>query len=103
MNTISIGAAERPLADADPTWIRHQFNESLRRGGLPCVRVVIQTSKLNLALQTQNCSTGRRGSRPPNGNEREVLDLWNMEGLNNVPFPERAVVDFVARVKRLIH
>jgi len=103
VNTISVGAAERSLADADPTWVRHQFNESLRKGGLPCVRVVIQTSKLNLVLQTRNCSAGGGGSRPPNGHEHEVLNLWNMDGLNNVPFSEKGVVDFVARVKRLIH
>jgi hypothetical protein len=46
---------------------------------------------------------GGSGSRPPNGHEHEVLDLRNMEGLNNVPFSERTVVDFVARMKRLIH
>jgi hypothetical protein len=102
VNTISVGAAERPLTDADPAWIRQQFNESLRKGGLPCVRVVVQTSNLNLVLQIRNCSAGGVGSRPPNGHEHEVLNLWSMEGLNNVPFSERAVVDFVARVKRLI-
>src|SRR6266404_3146788 len=75
VNTIGVGAAERPLADADPAWIRQQLNESLRKGGLPCVRVVVPTSNLNLVLQTRNCSPGSGGSRPPNGHEHEVLNL----------------------------
>ena len=60
MNTISIGGAERPLGDADPAWVRHQFEESARRGGLPCVHVAIHTSRENVVLQTPNCSGRRR-------------------------------------------
>ncbi len=66
------------------------------------MRVVIQTADLNIVLQTPNCGIGGGGGRPPNAHERKILDLWNMEGLNNVAFTVRAVVDFTERVRHLI-
>src|SRR5437016_4876000 len=103
VNTISIGGTERSLGDADAGWVRHQFSESLRKGRLPCVRIAIHTTRANVTLQTRNCSASGGGNRQPNADEKANFDLWNMEGLNSVPFTERAVADLVARVKRLIH
>ena len=103
MNTIAIGGAERPLGDADPTWIRHQFEEATRRCSLPCVRVAINTSQENIALQTPSCPTAGGGGRSPNSSEAEILRLWHIEGLSSLQFTARQVIDFVDRVKRLIH
>jgi len=103
MNTINVGGAERPLRDANAAWIDHQFAESARSGRLPCVRVAISTSGLNIVLQTPTCASGGIGGRSPNGDERKVLDLWNMEGLSSPAFTPRAVADFVERVRHLIH
>lgn len=102
MNTIAVGTAERPLSDADAGWVDRQFAESARYGRVPCVRVAINTSGLNLILQTPTCASGGGGGRSPNADELKVLDLWNMEGLNAAGFGPRAVIDFVHRVKHLI-
>ena len=69
---------------------------------MPCVRVVVHTTDLNMVLQTSNCGTGGGGGRPPNAHERKILDLWNMEGLSNAGFTVSAVVDFAERVRHLI-
>jgi hypothetical protein len=103
MNTITVGAAECPLRDANAAWIDRQFAESARSGRVPCVRVAIDTSGLNMVLQTPTCGSGGVGGRPPNVDERKVLDLWSIEGLNSPSFTPRAVADFVERVKHLIN
>lgn len=103
MNTISIGGAHRPLADADSSWIQRQFSDAARNGGgLPCVHVSIQTSTLHMSLSTPTCPASGGGGRRPTAGEAEILNLWTMEGLTHVPFTPREVVDFVDRVKRLV-
>jgi hypothetical protein len=101
MNSITIGSAERSLADADTAWIKHAFDNHARVG-IPCVRVVIHSTDMNVVLQTVNCSRGGGGGRRPNVHELKVLELWGMEGLNDPHYTIRGVVDFVERVKRLI-
>lgn len=101
MITIRIGQETRSDADASESWINEQINRRRADGQNVCVEVSINTGGLNLRLTTAACGGGG-GGRPPNGNERAVIDLWNRRGLNTNDFTGGSLVAFLKQLRSLL-
>lgn len=102
MSTISIGGAERELAQVDPQWITQQIAGRRGDGQNVCIIVRIRTANLNITLSTPECGGGGGRGRPPTHHERAVLDLWSELGLNEHMFAPGAAVAFVQRVRQFL-
>lgn len=100
MISVRIGDETRDLSDASESWINQQINRRRADGQNICVAVTINTSGLNLHLATPGCGSGAGGSRPPNANEAEVIDLWNKRGLNDSGFTGGALIAFLKQLER---
>lgn len=85
MITIRIGQETRSDADASESWINEQINRRRADRQNVCVEVC-----------------GGVGGRPPNGKEREVLDLWNRRGLNANDFTGGSLVAFLKQLRSLL-
>lgn len=97
--SVKIGNEERALADAHPSWINQQINRRRDDGESVCVIVRIQTDRLNLILQTPTCGASGGGGRPPNADERRVLDLWDKHRLNRSDFKGGNLVAFLRQLE----
>lgn len=102
MSTIRIGNDERPLESADMHWITQQIQARRSDGRTVCVKVIIRTRDLDLALATPTCGGGGGGGRPPTQREKAVIDLWNELGLNSLGYEPGKVVAFVQRVRKFL-
>ncbi len=100
MITVRIAEEERQLDAADEQWINQQINRRRADGQTVCVRVTVHKDDLDVVLSTPNCASGG-GGRPPRPREREVLDLWNQRGLNDINFTGGSLVAFLKQLKRL--
>lgn len=100
MITVRIAEEERQLDAADEQWINQQINRRRADGQTVCVRVTVHKDDLDVVLSTPNCASGG-GGRPPRPREREVLDLWNQRGLNDINFTGGNLVAFLKQLKRL--
>jgi len=100
MVTIRIGDETRNLSDASESWINQQINRRRDDGQNICIEVSISSGGLNLRLATPGCGSGGGGGRPPNANEREVLDLWSKRGLNSRDFTGGSLIAFLKQLQR---
>lgn len=100
MITIKIGESERPLADAEPSWVNQQINRRREDGVSVCVRVTIRTQTLNIVLATPGCAGGG-GGRPPTRDEQAILDLWQERGLSRPEFTGGNLIAFLRQLERL--
>lgn len=101
MITVTIAGESRENSNASESWITQSIVRR-RRDNVPvCVKVSINLTGLNMLLSTPECTSGGGGGRAPNQNEREVFDLWNSLGLNNLDFPPGAVVAFLKRFRHI--
>lgn len=98
MVRVQIGENERKLDEASPQWINEQINRRRADGNPICVRVLIDTPSVNLALATADCPGGGGGSRPPNGQEKEVLDVWEKLHLNSSDFTGGNLIAFLRQL-----
>ena len=101
MINIKIGNEERELEDAEESWINQQINRRRAAGESVCVRVRIKEDHLDLVLQTPTCSSSGSGGRPPTEQEREIFDLWNKLGLNDVNFTGGNLIAFLKQLMQL--
>ena len=102
MSTIRIGTDERELRDADPQWITQEIQGRRKDGLRVCVVVQIRTADISMTLATPGCGGTGGAGRPPNRHEREVFELWEELGLDELRFEPGKVVAFVKRVIRLL-
>lgn len=99
--TISIGGAERPLADATPNWLNEQLGSRHDAGGSTCVRVSIHDTDAHVALATRACGGNGGGGRPPNPKELRILQLWDSHHLGDSTYPRGQLVAFVQELRRI--
>lgn len=102
MTSVTIGGDERSLDDASAGWITQQIERRRRDGIAVCVVVCVKTTDLNMYLATPECGQHVGGGRPPNANERDILELWQKHGLNDTGFAPGQVVAFLTRLKHLL-
>lgn len=100
MIRIRIGDEERELASADEHWINQQINRRRADGQSVCVRITVHEGDLDMVLTTPTCGTSGGGGRPPRPREKEVFELWNQRGLNDVNFTGGNLVAFLKQIKR---
>lgn len=98
MIKVRIGESERELSDATPQWINEQIDRRRKDGVSVCVRVLINTGSMNLALSTPTCGGGGGGGRPPNPEEQQFLSLWEKLHLNTLDFSSGNLVAFLKQV-----
>lgn len=96
---VRIGEETRDLAAASETWIRDQLQRRRQDGVAVCLQVIINAGSLNMVLATAGCH-GAGGGRPPNEQERGILDLWAKRGLSD---PEFSVGNVIAFLRQLNH
>lgn len=99
--TISIGGAERPIADATPSWINEQLGSRSDRGGNTCVRIAVHDGDVDIALTTRACGASPGGGRQPNPKEARILELWNQHHLSDAEYPRGQLIAFVQDFRRL--
>ena len=78
MIRVVIGSDERSgdsPNDIPERWVTDQVNRR-KSDGNPCVRVLIQTSTINLNLIAGGCSGGGGSGRPLSGVQSAIVDLW---------------------------
>jgi hypothetical protein len=102
MINVVIGATERPVEQADQSWINEQINRRRNGGDSVCVRVRIEQNDLNMVLSTPNCGGGSGGGRAPTERERRIFDLWEQRGLNRPHFTGGEVIAFLRQLDRLV-
>lgn len=98
MIKVRIGESERELSNATPQWINEQIDRRRKDGVSVCVRVLINTGSMNLALSTPSCGGGGGGGRPPNPEERQFLSLWEKLHLNTPDFSGGNLVAFLKQI-----
>lgn len=99
MIRVFIGNSEREINDATPQWINEQINRRRADGVQFCVRVLIDTNPINLALTTPGCSSGGGGGgRQPNSQENELLALWEKFHLKTSDFTGGNLVAFLKQI-----
>lgn len=101
MIRVQIGSDERVDDAATEEWINQQLGRRRDAGEPVCVRVLINTSSLNIALATVGCAGGG-GGRPPHPEEREIIELWRKRGLSEPEFHGGNLVAFVKQARRLL-
>lgn len=99
MVTVRIGSETRAIEDAHPSWINEQITRRQRDGSQTCVEVVINLGGINLRLATPACGGGG-GGRPPNSNERELVNEWNQRGFSSGQFSGGDLVAFLRHVRK---
>ena len=102
MITIKIGAIERNLENADPSWINQQINGLRRDGHTVCVIVKIQEGPIHMTLATPACTVAGGGGRPPNTLEQRIFDLWRKHHLDQLDITGGFVVSFLSELKRVV-
>lgn len=98
MIRVQIGENERKLDEASPQWINEQINRRRADGNPVCVRVLIDTGAVNLALATGDCPGGGGGGRPPNDQEKEILQTWEKLHLNSSDFTGGNLIAFLRQL-----
>lgn len=96
MIKVRIGESERELSNATPQWINEQIDRRRKDGVSVCVRVIINTGSMNLALSTPTCGGG--GGRLPNPEEQQFLSLWEKLHLNTPDFSSGNLVAFLKQI-----
>lgn len=102
MITVKIGALERSLENADPSWINQQVNGLKRDGHTICVLVKINEGPIQMTLATPTCAVGGGGGRPPNALEQRIFDLWRKHHLDQIDITGGFVVSFLNELKRVM-
>lgn len=101
MITVKIGALERSLENADPSWINQQVNGLKHDGHTICVLIKINEGPVQMTLATQDCAVGGGRGRPPNALEQRILDLWRKHHLDQTDITGGFVVSFLNELKRV--
>lgn len=96
---LAIGSSgDYNLKDVGSSWINGQIN-SRKKDGVPvCVRVLIKTDSVNIALATTDCPCSQGSGRIPNSQERAILELWTKLHLNNANFSAGNLIAFLKQV-----
>ncbi len=99
--TISIGGAQRQIADATPSWVNEQLGSRTEGGGNTCVRVTVSDVDVDVALATRACGNGGGGGRAPNPKELRILELWHHHHLGDPEYPRGQLNAFLNDLRRL--
>jgi hypothetical protein len=99
MILVQIGNEERRYDQADAQWITQQITRRRADGLIPCVRVTINASGLNLTLATPGCPSGGAGGRLPTQREKAIFELWQERGLNNSDFAPGSIISFLQQMR----
>jgi hypothetical protein len=102
MVTVTIGAVEATIDQADQGWINQQINRRREDGANVCVRVRIEEPDVSLMLSTPTCGSGAGGSRALTTRESRIVELWRDRGLTERTFASGSVVAFLQQLKRLL-
>jgi hypothetical protein len=103
MITITVGTESRRFEDFTEQWITQQIQRRREDGAASCVTVTIDQPPLNLVLRTPGCNSFGNGSGPgraPSPQEKQVFDLWDRLGLNDVRFSGGNVIAFLKQLRR---
>ncbi|RJQ65146.1 MAG: hypothetical protein C4519_28855 [Desulfobacteraceae bacterium] len=102
MVKIKIGEAERDFNSATESWINQQINWRRADGISVCVRVIVQEEGLDMILSTPTCATSGRGGRLPRPREKEIFNLWNQRGLNELGFNGGNLIAFLKQLRHFL-
>lgn len=102
MITIKIGAVERELENADPSWINQQINGLKRDGHTVCVVVKIREGAIQVTLATPTCALTGGAGPPLNTAEQRIVDLWRKHHLDQLDIRGGFVVSFLNELKRVV-
>jgi hypothetical protein len=103
MTTITIGAVTKSLQESEESWINQEIRrQEAAAGQLPCVRVRVQDSGVDLVLSSGPCGGGAGGGRVPNEREYRIFQLWEKHGLQGGPPVGGKLVAFLKQLVRLL-
>lgn len=102
---IHIGNNERQFDDVysiDESWINQQINKRKEDKEKICVWVHIKNEFIDILLTTPACRGGRGSGRAPKPREREIINLWNIRGLNEEKFSGGNLIAFFKQLRKMI-
>lgn len=102
MIEIRIGDSTRDLQSLEESWITEQINRRRAAGEPVCVQVIFRTPELNMALSSSGCAGSGGGGRPPNAQEKSIMDLWGKNHMDSSDFAGGNLVAFLKQLKRQI-
>jgi len=103
MVTVRIGDSEKSLEEAEPHWITQQINQR-REDGITsiCVKVIIREGSVEMILSTPGCGGGVGRPGQPSSEEKDIIDLWQKQNLNEYEFTPGNLVAFIQQLKKMI-
>lgn len=94
---VKIGGVERRVEEIDESWINQQIHRRRAAGEVVCVMVRIDTATAKVTLATSACG-GAGGGRPPNPEERRIIDLWRKHRLDANHFTGGNLIAFLRQL-----
>ena len=102
MITVTVAGIEQSLEGLSESWLHEQTRRRQKAGEPVCVRVVVNTSDINVGVSSGACPAGPGGSRRPNAKEQQILDLWSHFGLGHGDLNSGKLVAFLQRLRSLV-
>ena len=79
---VQIGDNEREITAVDSGWVIEQMTRRQDAGESICVRVLVQTNGMNIALSSVDCPRVNLERRQTRQEENNIFDLWDSMNLN---------------------
>ncbi len=102
MITVTVAGMEQSLEGLSESWLHEQIRRRQKAGEPVCMQVGVRTSEINVGVSSGACPMGRGGSRMPNPQEQQVLDLRSHFGLGHGDLNSGKLVAFLQRLRSLV-
>jgi len=101
MIEIIINEVKEDISNVNPSWIHDQIRSREKIGETVCVRILIKTSSMDIALSTPACpsSGGGGGRKLTTPDEQRVFALWDKFDLNCDPINSGKLNAFLQQVE----
>ncbi len=95
MIRVTIDSDAKVDNDISSSWITEQVNRKRAAAGFVCASVQIDQENVHLTLATPGCTGVTSTSRPPNSQERQLINNWARLHLDTSEFAASELAAFV--------
>ena len=101
MVTVHIGDERKRLEDLDESWVRQQVGARRDAGVTVCLQIAIRAQQVDIRLRSAGCSPSASVPWTPGPAEREIIDLWERCGVDELDFKVEDLLGFLAKIRGL--